>query len=85
MEYPFPCGEKKIWSNIKGSQKIIKMVVCVSLFLSLLTAPNIKNSHIKARIFFYLSKNSPNTNSNSNSTFQPQWITGKPVLNQEKF
>ena len=56
MEYPFPCGEKKIWSNIKGSQKIIKMVVCVSIFLSLLTAPNIKNSHFKARIFFIFLK-----------------------------
>ena len=53
----FTYGERKIWSNIKILKNIFFMQSFSFLFMSLLTAQIIKNSHILAGFYFIFLKN----------------------------
>ena len=67
ITFCFTCGEKKIWSNIKKPQNIMTMIVYViffCFFMSLLTAPIVKNSYIFARIYFIFLQKRPRPNFN---------------------
>ena len=63
----FTCSERKTWSNIKNSQSIMTMIVMTTivfkilllLFMSLLTAPIVKNSHVLVGIYFIFLKRTP--------------------------
>ena len=55
----FTCGESNIWKNIRNFQNIMTMIGCkifLLLFISLLTAPIVKNRHIFVWIYFIFLK-----------------------------
>ena len=73
----FDCGERKIWSNIKTPQNVVTTfsVKFFVFFMSLLTAPVVKNTDILAGIYFIVEKNYPGPISKG---FQYQiWSTEK--------
>ena len=62
----FTCGERRIWSYIKNISKYYDhdfLQHFLLIFMSLLTARIVKNSHILARYYFivivYLSEKTP--------------------------
>ena len=76
---PFTCGESNIWSNIKMSQNIMAMIVCnffffFLIFMFLLAAPIIQNSHISARIslIFFRKRSCKALVQTCNTKFGPQ-------------
>ena len=61
----FTWSERKTWKNIKKFQNIMTMIDCNILFrilLSLMIAPNAKNSHILVGKYFFFPKKSPRPN-----------------------
>ena len=61
----FTYGERKNWSNIKKSENIMSndcLENFLLLFISLLTAPVVKNNHILAGIYFIFLKTRPRPN-----------------------
>ena len=65
ITFRFTCEERKIYSTIKKSQNIMNMIFCKTfslIFMSLLTALIVKNSHILAGIYFAFLKKRPRLN-----------------------
>ena len=80
--YKWNCPSFHLWwkKHLVKHQKVSKyfetdfLQSFLLLFMFLLTAKFVKNSHILARIFFIFLKNAPKRTWNSfNTKFQPQW------------
>ena len=78
----FMCAETKICSTFKKSQNLMNMIVC-KIFMSLLKALIVKNSHILAEIYFIFLKHCPRPNSIANLNLNER--IGKVVIKFDKF